>query len=135
MLTAEEIHSRRDIMKQTIDNAVGTLLADIGSTHGELLDVVQRVRQVVTATGGGVSESVKYGGIMFAHRAFFCGVFAYSSHVTVEFGRGYLLEDHQRMLEGSGKYRRHIKLYSVADVETKHLASYVRQAYELEPPR
>ncbi|VEA64471.1 Uncharacterized conserved protein [Serratia plymuthica] len=122
-------------MKQIIDDAVSALLADIGSTHAELLDVVQRVRHVAAAAGDDVSESVKYGGIMFSHTAFFCGVFAYSGHVTVEFGRGYLLGDHQRMLEGGGKYRRHIKLYSVADIETKHLADYVRQAYELEPPR
>lgn len=122
-------------MKQTIDDAVSRLLADIGSTHSELLGVVQRVRQVVTAVGGDVDESVKYGGIMFSHTAFFCGVFAYSGHVTIEFGRGYLLEDRLRILEGSGKYRRHIKLYSMADIEVKHLVDYVRQAYELEPSR
>lgn len=121
-------------MRQTIDDAVGALLADIGSTHDELLEVVQRVRHVAAAAGDDVGESVKYGGIMFSHTAFFCGVFAYSGHVTVEFGRGYLLEDHHRMLEGGGKYRRHIKLFSLADVETKRLADYVRQAYELESP-
>lgn len=135
MLTAEEMHSPEGVMRQTIDDAVGALLADIGSTHDELLEVVQRVRHVAAAAGDGVSETVKYGGIMFAHTAFFCGVFAYSGHVTVEFGRGYLLEDRHRMLEGGGKYRRHIKLYSVADVETKQLADYVMQAYELETPR
>lgn len=75
-------------MKQIIDDAVGALLADIGSTHDALLEVVQRVRHVAAAAGDGVSESVKYGGIMFSHTAFFCGVFAYSGHVTVEFGRG-----------------------------------------------
>ncbi|MBP1128930.1 hypothetical protein JOE25_000473 [Serratia sp. PL17] len=119
------------MMEGKTEAAVTALLSDIGSTHGELLAIVERVRQVVTAMGDNVCESVKYGGIMFSNTAFFCGVFTYSSHVSVEFGNGYLLEDPHRMLEGNGKYRRHIKLYSVADIDEKPLAEYVRQAYEL----
>lgn len=61
-------------MSQANNAAVETLLANIGSTHGELLEIVQQVRRVATASGSGVTESVKYGGIMFSHTQFFCGV-------------------------------------------------------------
>ncbi|MGQ1884110.1 DUF1801 domain-containing protein [Serratia marcescens] len=118
-------------MSQANNAAVETLLADIGSTHGELLEIVQQVRRVAAASGSGVSESVKYGGIMFSHTQFFCGVFAYRNHVTVEFGQGYLLEDRYHQLEGSGQYRRHIKLHSPDEVKSKHLADYIKQAYTL----
>lgn len=70
-------------MSQANDAAVEALLADIGSTHGELLEIVQQVRRIAAACGNGVTESVKYGGIMFSHSQFFCGVFAYRHHVTV----------------------------------------------------
>lgn len=118
-------------MNQANDAAVEALLADIGSTHGELLEIVQQVRRVVAASGDNISESVKYGGIMFAHTRFFCGVFTYRSHVTVEFGHGYRLEDRYHQLEGNGQYRRHIKLRSPAEVKSTHLADYIKQAYAL----
>ena len=53
-------------MSQANDAAVEALLADIGSTQGELLEIVQQVRRIAAACGSGVTESVKYGGIMFA---------------------------------------------------------------------
>ncbi len=118
-------------MSQANNAAVETLLADIGSTHGEQLEIVQQVRRVATASGSGVTESVKYGGIMFSHTQFFCGVFAYRSHVTVEFGQGHRLEDRYQQLEGNGQYRRHIKLHTPAEVKSKHLADYIKQAYAL----
>ncbi|WP_432525355.1 DUF1801 domain-containing protein [Serratia sp. BFP-2025] len=118
-------------MSQANDAAVAALLADIGSTHGELLEIVQQVRRAAATSGDGVTESVKYGGIMFSHRQFFCGVFAYRNHVTVEFGHGYRLTDRHHQLEGSGQYRRHIKLHSPAEVKSKHLADYIKQAYAL----
>ncbi|HID3530191.1 TPA: DUF1801 domain-containing protein [Serratia marcescens] len=118
-------------MIQANNAAVETLLADIGSTHGELLEIVQQVRRVATASGSGITESVKYGGIMFSHTQFFCGVFAYRNHVTVEFGQGHRLEDRYQQLEGNGQYRRHIKLHSPDEVKSKHLADYIQQAYTL----
>lgn len=118
-------------MSQANNAAVEALLADIGSTHGELLEIIQQVRRVATASGSGVTESVKYGGIMFSHSQFFCGVFAYRNHVTVEFGQGYRLEDRYQQLEGNGQHRRHIKLHSPAEVKSKHLADYIKQACAL----
>ncbi|WP_392588311.1 DUF1801 domain-containing protein [Serratia ureilytica] len=58
-------------------------------------------------------------------------VFAYRNHVTVEFGQGHRLEDRYQQLEGNGQYRRHIKLHSPAEVKSKHLADYIKQAYAL----
>ncbi|WP_458131958.1 DUF1801 domain-containing protein [Pseudomonas sp. R3-41] len=111
------------------DDAVAALLEDIGSTHGALLEVVQKVRKVA-ATGGGVTETVKYGGILFSRITPFRGVYAYTSHVSVAFGQGYRFDDPHHVLEGTGKFRRHIQLFSVSDVQDKHLAEYVRQALD-----
>ncbi|MDE1508073.1 DUF1801 domain-containing protein [Serratia nevei] len=118
-------------MSQANNAVVEALLADIGSTQGDLLAIVQQVRRIATESGNGVTESVKYGGIMFSHSQFFCGVFAYRNHVTVEFGQGHRLEDRYQQLEGSGQYRRHIKLHSPDEVKSKHLADYIQQAYTL----
>ena len=71
-----------------------------------------------------------YGGFMYAAPAQFCGVFAYKEHVSIEFGRGCDLEDIHRVLEGSGKLRRHIKIYTLADIDSKHVYAYITQAHE-----
>ncbi len=115
-------------MTRKTDEAVDVLLADLGTTHEAMLEIVQRVRTVVAEEAGAVSETVKYGGIIFSHGAPFCGVYAYQKHVSVEFGRGHTFKDPYGVLEGGGKFRRHIKLQSLADVQAKHLNDYVKQA-------
>jgi hypothetical protein len=62
----------------------------------------------------------------------FAGVFAYKDHVTVEFGQGAKIQDTFGFLEGSGKFRRHIKLKVTSDIEDRRLADYVRLALEVE---
>ncbi len=59
-----------------------------------------------------------------------CGVFAYTEHVSIEFGRGCDLKDPHHVLEGSGKLRRHIKVHTLADIKAKHVLAYVTQAHE-----
>lgn len=104
---------------------VETLLEDIrllGETRHALTCAVRElVRQQCTP----FAEEVKYGGILFASGVPFCGVFAYKEHVSVEFGHGAAITDPFGHLEGSGKFRRHLKLSTLADIDTKQLAQYL----------
>lgn len=115
-------------MQSSCDPAVIRLLDDLAAVRKESFEVVQQVRAEVRAVSSDVGETVRYGGIMFATNTPFCGVFAYAHHVSVEFSQGWLLEDRHGVLEGGGKYRRHIKLFSADDIATKYLADYLRQA-------
>jgi hypothetical protein len=110
------------------DPGVERLLQDLQLTHPDLHAVVQAVRATVRDTAPAASEKLMYGGILFSAPTQFCGVFAYTAHVSVEFGRGAELDDPHRVLEGNGKYRRHIKLQTVADITSKHLSHYIAQA-------
>ena len=109
-------------------------LSDLGSVNPEYRDLVLRVREIVLAIAPDSSESVMYGGIVFAAPVQFCGVFAYAEHVSLEFSRGVEFDDQFGVLEGSGKLRRHIKLRAVGDAEAKHVRDYVTQAYDLMVP-
>jgi hypothetical protein len=51
--------------------------------------------------------------------------------VTIEFDRGVELKDPMGFLEGSGKYRRHLKIRSMADVKTKKPKGFISQSFEL----
>ncbi|MGI2182325.1 DUF1801 domain-containing protein [Shewanella oncorhynchi] len=111
------------------------LLEDILCTSPSLFEIVQGVRQEVktaaTTSSRAITEAVKYGGILFSTKASFGGVFAYKQHVSLEFSLGVNLSDPHKVLEGSGKFRRHIKLVSIDDIAAKRVAEYIAQALSL----
>lgn len=117
------------------DTSVQQHLSDLGRANPEYHELVMRVREIVLAVAPDVSESVMYGGLMFAAPVQFCGVFAYSGHVSLEFSRGFELKDQFSSLEGRGKLRRHIKLRGVGDIDSKHVRDYIAQASELMFPQ
>jgi hypothetical protein len=54
---------------------------------------------------------------------------AYKDHVNVGFFMGALLKDPARLLEGTGKRGRHVKLRPGREVDSKALARLVQEAY------
>src|SRR3954471_5784724 len=54
---------------------------------------------------------------------------AFKDHVNVGFFFGALLNDPARLLEGTGKRRRHVKLRPVCDVDAGALAQLIDTAY------
>jgi hypothetical protein len=109
---------------------VQALVDDIHHLGGEQQLLVELVRKLVKKSVSSVSEEVKYGGILFSSGVQFCGVFAYKKHVSVEFSNGARIPDGLGHLEGSGKARRHVKLYTAEDLKAKHLAHYIPLALE-----
>ena len=110
--------------------SVAALLEDVRLLSEERYETVQAVRAEVRKVIRPLSEEVKYGGILFSSSVPFGGVFAYKEHVSVEFSNGASITDTLGQLEGTGKQRRHIKLMSPDDVESKKLAKYLRLALE-----
>ena len=108
--------------------SVDALVDDLRMLGEERHATVEAVRSLVAKSFATVSEEVKYGGILFASEIQFCGVFAYKEHVSVEFSSGAGITDTFGYLEGSGKFRRHVKLTNVKDIKTKHLKEYLALA-------
>ena len=110
--------------------SIETLMEDIRLLSETNHAIVEAVRAIVKQRLQGCTEEVKYGGILFSAGLPLCGVFAYRTHVSVEFGHGARICDPFGQLEGSGKGRRHLKLRSVEDIEHKHLAQYLPLALQ-----
>ncbi len=51
-----------------------------------------------------------------------------SRNVSLEFSEGATLPDKFSVLEGEGKFRRHIKLFSEQDISDKHFREYLALA-------
>jgi hypothetical protein len=109
--------------------SVQSLVEDIRLLSEANHAIVEAVRSLVKNTFKSTTEEIKYGGILFASGVQFCGVFAYTEHVSVEFGSGAKINDTFGHLEGSGKVRRHLKLKSVEDIKDMQLAKYLSLAH------
>jgi hypothetical protein len=110
------------------DPKIAALLEDLRVYHAAIYEIVMALRAIVATEAGSVDEQVKYGGLLFSEGKPFCGIYAYASHVSMEFSRGCDPDDTHGLLQGSGKLRRHLKFETRADIVANHVQDYVRQA-------
>ena len=118
-------------MGKSTNEQVQNFLDDIIVVDPEKLIIIQKLREIVFSTDRGITERIMYGGILLSLEHDFGGIFAYKKHVSFEFSNGFQMDDPNKILEGGGKFRRHIKVYCMADIETKMVASFVKQALQL----
>jgi len=59
-----------------------------------------------------------------------CYIGIIKDHVNLGFIRGSELADHQRILEGTGKQMRHIKIRNMSDLERPAIRAYLQEACE-----
>jgi hypothetical protein len=98
--------------------------------------ITREIDEIVEEICPGVGRRSMYGGIVFEkepgnHGTLVCGHFVYKNHVSLEFSKGAEFSDPDNVLEGKGKYRRHIKLTEPSQIREKSVRSYVEQAFEL----
>ena len=61
----------------------------------------------------------------------FCMIPIYSNHLNLGFNKGTLLKDPQNLLQGTGKWIRHIPIKSENDFKNQSVQELIIQAYEL----
>ena len=96
------------------------------------------VREVVLEEAPGAIESISRGyavvvGFSFTGKPLkdgFCHVVTYSSYVNLGFNRGALLPDPARVLAGTGKMIRHLKIQNENDLSRPYLRRYIQAAIE-----
>ena len=109
--------------------SVKKLLDDIQYQSQQKFEIVQSLRDLIKSINPHFIEGVKYGGIVFSCNGDLkCGVFVYKNHLSIEFSAGAEFPDPGNLLEGNGKFRRHLKLKQLADIETKKVAHFVELA-------
>lgn len=97
---------------------------------GELGAIARRWFEVMRACGGDVRELLHDGHpTACVADAAFAYVNAFTAHVNVGFFRGAELADPAGLLEGSGKFMRHVKIRPGSDVDAAALAALIEAAY------
>jgi hypothetical protein len=114
----------------TIEGKDGKLWIDAYvKKAGKLEDVLKAARALVKKTVAGSEEYVNPWKIpSFDYHGPLCGYMAGKYHVTFILVRGALLADPEKLLEGTGKSVRHVKLRSVADVKRPGVKKLIVEA-------
>ena len=115
------------IMKKSKNERVQKFIDEIKEFDPEKYSILQNLRKVVFSEYPQVNERMMYGGIMFSLEDDFGGLFVRKNHISFEFSNGYTMIDQDNILEGEGKFRRHIKIRSVGDIKLKKVWSFVKQ--------
>src|SRR5262249_23373273 len=97
---------------------------------GELGAIAQRWFEVMRNCGSDVRELLHDGHpTACIGDAAFAYVNAFTAHVNVGFFRGAELADPDGLLEGTGKFMRHVKLRPACDVDATSLGNLIETAY------
>ena len=102
-------------------------LEEINEFNHEHYRILQKLREIVFKIHPNVNERIMYGGIMFSLEDDFGGIFAYEKHISFEFSKGFTMDDPNKLLEGSGKFRRHLKIKTFSDIKDKKVDCFLKQ--------
>jgi len=113
-------------------------IADYVNKAGKLEGVTKAVRALVKNSVKGVEEYVNPWKIpSFDSNGPLCCFMVGKEHVTFAFMRGAALPDPDKLLEGTGKGVRHLKLRTVADVKKPGVKKLIVEAAKMnkkDPP-
>jgi hypothetical protein len=97
---------------------------------GELGAIAQQWFDVMRERGSDVREVMHDGcAVACVADAAFAYVNVFKAHVNVGFFRGAELADPAGLLEGSGKYMRHVRLRTESDIDATALRALIETAY------
>jgi hypothetical protein len=107
-----------------------TITAWMNKHSGELGAIAQHWFDIIRQCGDDVREVLHDGHpTACIADAAFAYVNAFKDHVNVGFFRGSELADPMRLMEGTGKYMRHVKLRPDSDIDATALIKLIESAY------
>jgi len=114
------------------------LIGLLESFDRHIADIALAMREIILDEAPDASETVYevsytvavWFGFSQKMKDMFCYVASYGAHVDLGFPRGATLSDPNRVLEGTGKKMRHIKLRTLSDVDRPFIRRYLRAAIE-----
>jgi len=118
-------------MTQTNEDKIHDFLCDLQTVSAPQHDIVITVRGLFLKANSTLLEEIKYGGLTFRLASGLVGgIYAYQHHISIEFSEGATFKDPDCLLQGNGKYRRHLKIMTATDINNKQALYYIQQAVQ-----
>jgi hypothetical protein len=86
-------------------------------------EIVQKLRNIILATFPDISEEFKLGVPWYAGKFY---IVTLKDHVNLGFSLKSLSKEETALFEGDGKTMKHLKFYSLADVNEKKIAPLLK---------
>lgn len=116
------------MLEKPKNEQVEKYLEEMMLINDEQFNVLRKLREIVFNVNPKTNERIMYGGIMFSLNDDFGGIFVRKNHISFEFGNGFTMNDPDKLLEGKGKFRRHLKIRSLSDIDDKKVEFFVKQS-------
>jgi len=81
-------------------------------------EILSKLREIITRNFPGTREEMKWGVPNYEGKYY---IVALKDHVNLGFSLKGLSKEEQKLLEGSGKTMKHIKFYSLSDIDEKRI--------------
>ncbi|MBA7603779.1 hypothetical protein ES703_10897 [subsurface metagenome] len=104
-----------------MSNKIDDYINQQGSPQKE---ICQNLRRLILKTFPDAKEEMKWGVPAFADGKFYIG--ALKDHVNLGFSIKGLAEEEVALFEGGGKTMRHIKVYTVVNMDEKRIAELLK---------
>lgn len=112
-------------MIKSTNEKVRNFLDGMMLNDAEKYSCLIEMRDIVFNIYPKTNERMMYGGILFSlDSEDFSGLFVRQKHLSIEFPKGFLMKDPNKFLEGSGKFRRHLKIRAKEDIKNKKVVFF-----------
>ncbi len=85
--------------------------------------ILQKLREIIVKNFPSIHEQMKLGVPWYEGKYY---IVALKDHVNLGFSLKGLSKEEEELFEGSGKTMKHIKIYSLDDIDEKRIASLLR---------
>lgn len=99
-------------------------LKTIPASHHELVQLLDRI---ITQSAPSLTSSLKWGNHTYSAVKNVCAIITHKHHVNLQFFQGAHLDDPRKVLTGTGKDMRHIKIVGISDVDKEYIAFLLQQ--------
>ncbi|MFK7803455.1 MAG: DUF1801 domain-containing protein [Anaerolineae bacterium] len=118
-----------------MENQVDLFVTDlelVSSFKARIINEIRAFFKAQATEAVPIEERIIYGGVgFFIGGKHFGGAYPNKQHVNLAFSQGVELSDPKALLQGKGKYRRHLQLFSFDELEEKDAQEFVNQAIKL----
>jgi hypothetical protein len=78
-----------------------------------------------------MDEVIKWKNLFYEKKGYVCAIVIHKNHVNLQFSLGTELDDPERILEGTGKKIRHVKINNTKEINSDKLKTMVLEAVNL----
>ncbi len=100
----------------------------INSLPEDKKEIVIALRSIILSIDPSLNESLKWKQPVYSKKGDICYIFPTGGHVNLGFYRAIELKDPKKLLEGTGKNMRHIKIRSLEEIDKEYFWELVSDA-------